>query len=103
MLKYFQHIVKQMRSSGWSVDLHEFRDKTPFGVKTFTNVIATLNPDAPRRMVIACHYDSKIDPPGFLAATDSAVPCAMILPPCSITTDDLSNIYSPRDTRACSS
>ena len=68
-----------MRSSGWSVDLHEFRDKTPFGVKTFTNVIATLNPDAPRRMVIACHYDSKIDPPGFLAATDSAVPCAMMM------------------------
>ena len=30
-------------------------------------------------MVIACHYDSKIDPPGFLAATDSAVPCAMML------------------------
>ena len=31
------------------------------------------------RMVIACHYDSKIDPPGFLAATDSAVPCAMMI------------------------
>ena len=30
-------------------------------------------------MVIACHYDSKIEPPGFLAATDSAVPCAMML------------------------
>ena len=30
-------------------------------------------------MVIACHYDSKIDPPGFLAATDSAVPCAMMI------------------------
>jgi len=29
--------------------------------------------------VIACHYDSKIDPPGFVAATDSAVPCAMML------------------------
>ena len=30
-------------------------------------------------MVIACHYDSKIDPPGFVAATDSAVPCAMMI------------------------
>ena len=30
-------------------------------------------------MVIACHYDSKIEPPGFVAATDSAVPCAMML------------------------
>ena len=31
------------------------------------------------RMVLACHYDSKIDPPGFVAATDSAVPCAMMI------------------------
>ena len=30
-------------------------------------------------MVIACHYDSKIEPPGFVAATDSAIPCAMML------------------------
>ena len=29
--------------------------------------------------MIACHYDSKIEPPGFLGATDSAVPCAMML------------------------
>lgn len=30
-------------------------------------------------MVIACHYDSLIKPVGFLGATDSAVPCAMML------------------------
>ena len=29
--------------------------------------------------MIACHYDSKIEPPGFQGATDSAVPCAMML------------------------
>ena len=79
--------------------------QTPHGVKDFTNVIATLDPEAPRRcfllkdfpsivvlvlvhqflvktnpfpfrMVIACHYDSLIKPEGFLGATDSAVPCA---------------------------
>ena len=31
------------------------------------------------RLVIACHYDSKIEPLGFLGATDSAVPCAQML------------------------
>jgi glutaminyl-peptide cyclotransferase len=28
---------------------------------------------------LACHYDSKATPYGFLGATDSAVPCAMML------------------------
>ena len=42
-------------------------------------MIATLDVDAPRRLVIACHYDSKRDPEGFLGATDSAVPCAQML------------------------
>jgi len=77
--KVRNHIVNEMRKSGWKVDLHNFRDNTPLGEYPFTNIIATLNPDAPRRMVIACHYDSKIEPKGFLAATDSAVPCAMML------------------------
>ena len=27
----------------------------------------------------ACHYDSKSSPPGFLGATDSAVPCAQMI------------------------
>jgi glutaminyl-peptide cyclotransferase len=48
-------------------------------MKDFTNVIATLDPEAPRRMVIACHYDSLLKPEGFLGATDSAVPCAQML------------------------
>ena len=46
----------------------------------FTSIIATLNPNAPRKLVIACHYESKIMEEGvFLAATDSAVPCAMMM------------------------
>ena len=31
------------------------------------------------RMVIACHYDSKLEPRGGVFASDSAVPCAMML------------------------
>ncbi len=29
--------------------------------------------------VLACHYDSKTTPAGFLGAVDSAVPCAQLL------------------------
>jgi hypothetical protein len=32
-----------------------------------------------RRLVLGAHYDSKITPTGFLGATDSAVPCSMML------------------------
>lgn len=51
-----------------------------FGQLTFTNLIARLNPSADRYLTLACHYDSKHMREGeFLAATDSAVPCAMML------------------------
>ena len=56
---------------------------SPIGVRNFTNIIATLYPGADRTLALAAHYDSKLFPPKngkyFLAATDSAVPCAMLL------------------------
>ncbi|KAM4628169.1 glutaminyl-peptide cyclotransferase-like a isoform 2-T2 [Polymixia lowei] len=73
-------------SAGWTVDLDSFLSPTPHGQVTFTNVIATLDPSAPRRLLLTCHYDSKALPPDprapekvFLGASDSAVPCAVIL------------------------
>ena len=58
----------------------QFQWPTPFGQKLFTNIIATLNPNACKRLVLACHYDSKyFENVDFLAATDSAVPCTMML------------------------
>ena len=68
----------------WTVTLDEFDDATPFGMKRFTNIIATLNPNARRRLIFAAHYDSKYFPDDgsgryFLAATDSAIPCAMLV------------------------
>ena len=64
--------------------MDEFDDATPLGTKRFTNIIATLNPNAPRRLILAAHYDSKYFPDDgsgryFLAATDSAIPCAMLI------------------------
>jgi len=73
------YISQRMKGLGWHVDNHEFEDRTPLGNRRFTNVIATLNPQAPRRMVLACHYDSLAKPEGFVGATDSAVPCAQLI------------------------
>jgi len=90
-------IIKTMKDLGWVVETDVFKDKTPFGVKEFSNIIATLPLKSatssssaqssgvastlpPRRLAIACHYDSKYYKDfKFLAATDSAVPCAMML------------------------
>ncbi len=65
---------------------NSFVSSTPKGKVTFTNVLAVLDPSAPRRLLLACHHDSKIlpaDPKNpkrvFVGASDSAIPCAMIL------------------------
>lgn len=72
-----------MREYKWDVKVQEFTMPTPLGPKNFTNIIATLNPKADRVLAFAAHYDSKILPvvkgKFFTAATDSAVPCAMLL------------------------
>ncbi|XP_072705002.1 glutaminyl-peptide cyclotransferase-like protein isoform X4 [Ciconia boyciana] len=81
-----QHIVGHLSALGaaWHLELDTFEAVTPRGLVTFTNVVATVAPAAPRRLVLACHYDTKVLPPGpgqqlFLGATDSAVPCAILL------------------------
>jgi len=89
-----QFLAKEMENLGWDIEQHSFNDRTPHGTKRFTNVIATLDPTAPRRMVIACHYDSLLNPEGFLGATDSAVPCAMMLNMAKTMKLELNNLKS---------
>lgn len=75
-----QFIIDQMQSLGWDVDTDKFSASTPLGKKTFENIITTLNEKASRRLVLACHYDSKYSREGtFVGAIDSAVPCAMLI------------------------
>ncbi|XP_030643189.1 glutaminyl-peptide cyclotransferase [Chanos chanos] len=81
-----QHIKSALGSlkAGWDVSEDKFQAHTPYGQMPFNNIIATLNPSAKRRLVLACHYDSKYYPPQwhgrvFVGATDSAVPCSMLL------------------------
>lgn len=79
--KVGNYIVNQMRGLGWDVTENVFADQTPvFGTLNFKNIIAKLNPDADRYLVLACHYDSKYTREHvFIGATDSAVPCAMMI------------------------
>lgn len=66
----------------WEVKLDAFSTRTPIGELGFTNIIATLDPHVDRRLVLAAHYDSKIidgSNTKFLGATDSALPCALLL------------------------
>lgn len=48
-----------MKALNWHVEEDSFTDLTPYGEKRFTNVIATKDPDAPRRVVVSAHFDSK--------------------------------------------
>ncbi|XP_030916208.1 glutaminyl-peptide cyclotransferase isoform X1 [Geospiza fortis] len=81
-----QHIKHRLQAlkAGWEIEEDTFQRYTPYGYKTFSNIIGTLEPSAKRHLVLACHYDSKFfgqqwQGRVFVGATDSAVPCAMML------------------------
>ncbi|EGW05351.1 Glutaminyl-peptide cyclotransferase-like protein [Cricetulus griseus] len=79
--KFLETTLRSL-SAGWHVELDPFTASTPLGPLDFGNVVATLDPGAARHLTLACHYDSKFFPPGsppFVGATDSAVPCALLL------------------------
>ncbi|GIY06495.1 glutaminyl-peptide cyclotransferase [Caerostris darwini] len=78
--KVRKYIFTEMQNLDWTVEEDVFTDRTPHGKKSFANIIATLNPNACRRLVIACHYDSLYNREyTFLGATDSAIPCSMMI------------------------
>ena len=74
------YLKQKAEEFGFTTEWDSFYDNTPMGRKPFHNIIATYDPMVHRRLVLACHYDSKILPGQvFVAATDSAVPCALLL------------------------
>ncbi|GAA5888242.1 hypothetical protein JCM6882_000334 [Rhodosporidiobolus microsporus] len=76
-------VEERFKGLGWHVEKDTFTDSTPYGQKTFTNLVFTHDPSAPRRLVLSAHIDSKYfpSPPEdqFVGATDSAAPCAMLI------------------------
>lgn len=84
-----EHFVTffQTKLPRWQIEFQNSTAKTPATGDAeipFVNLIATRDPPwAERgevgRLALVAHYDSKIVPQGFVGATDSAAPCAMIL------------------------
>lgn len=79
--KVQKFIKEHFEKLNWHIEEDTFYDMTPFGKKKFNNIIATKNVNATRRLVMSAHFDSKyFKPPNmFVGATDSAVPCAMLM------------------------
>ncbi|RWS24760.1 glutaminyl-peptide cyclotransferase-like isoform X1 [Leptotrombidium deliense] len=78
--KVQSYIKETMENLAWDVEFDKFTNNTPFGNMNFNNIIATHNPGACKRLVLACHYDSKYtETRKFVGAVDSAVPCAMMI------------------------
>ncbi|VDN81727.1 unnamed protein product [Brugia pahangi] len=75
-----EHLSRTLSALGFTIEWDLFDEATPLGMKSFKTLIATHDPSVPRRLVLACHYDSKVlEGKIFIGATDSAVPCAMLL------------------------
>lgn len=71
----------------WTIEFQNSTSTTPAtGNKQvpFVNIIITRDPPWTKpgdvgRLALVAHYDSKLTPVGFIGATDSAAPCAMIM------------------------
>ncbi|KAJ3332959.1 hypothetical protein HDU76_012456 [Blyttiomyces sp. JEL0837] len=73
-------LIDTFTNLGWNIEQDKFTDKTPIGKKEFNNIVVTKDPDAPRKIVLAAHFDSKwFEEFDFIGATDSAVPCAILV------------------------
>ncbi|ORY82798.1 hypothetical protein LY90DRAFT_697437 [Neocallimastix californiae] len=78
--KVQEFIVNHFKGLQWEMEIDTFENNTPLGIKTFSNYIFTKNPISERRIVLAAHYDSKyFKDKVFIGATDSAVPCAILM------------------------
>ena len=87
--KVLNHLVEFFRIylPEWDISFQNSTRKTPAtGDRDvpFVNMIATRDPPWTRpgevsRLTMVAHYDSKYTPSGFIGATDSAAPCAMLM------------------------
>lgn len=85
-----QHFVVNWFSTNlpkWKISFQNSTSTTPATKDSqipFVNIIITRDPPWARqedvgRLALVAHYDSKLKPDGFIGATDSAAPCAMIM------------------------
>lgn len=88
-----EYIADYMHNLGWSIEKDEFIDNTPHKPVKFVNIISRLNRNAARYLTFACHFDSK-EIHGFVGATDSAVPCAMLMNLAKVLKNDLQKVQN---------
>lgn len=72
---FIRDYFKDNLTSQWHAEIDSFEEK---GLN-FTNLIYTLGGPADKYIVLSAHYDSKIEPEGFIGAIDSAASCAILL------------------------
>lgn len=86
VLTHFVNFFQRSLPS-WNITFQNSTSVTPTSGGSqvpFVNLIATRDPPWTTdghvgRLALVAHYDSKLDPPGFIGATDSAAPCAMLM------------------------
>ncbi|KAF2438678.1 hypothetical protein P171DRAFT_154507 [Karstenula rhodostoma CBS 690.94] len=86
VLQHFVDFFKQ-ELPDWRLELQNSSSTTPTSKGQpvpFVNLIATRDPPNARvgdvgRLALVAHYDSKLEPAGFIGAIDSAAPCAMLM------------------------
>lgn len=84
-----QHLADFFRVNlpEWTLEYQNSTSETPVSKGKdvpFSNLIAYRDPPGARvgdvgRLTLVAHYDSKLEPEGFIGGIDSAAPCAMIL------------------------
>ncbi|KAF2473198.1 glutaminyl-peptide cyclotransferase [Lindgomyces ingoldianus] len=88
-LKVQHHFVEffQRELPKWTIEWHNSTATTPatgnvelpFGNLVFKREPPWVKPGGSNLLTLVAHYDSKYRPEGFLGATDSAVPCAILM------------------------
>ena len=55
--------MSHLQDLGWKLTQDKFVDKppAPYNQREFRNIIATHNHKSSRRLILACHYDSKVN------------------------------------------
>ncbi|MCJ1406825.1 hypothetical protein MMC19_000895 [Ptychographa xylographoides] len=84
-----EHLVDFFKTSlpKWTISIQNSTSKTPATGNRdvpFVNIIARRDPPWTEpgevsHLTLVAHYDSKYTPSGFIGATDSAAPCAMLM------------------------
>ena len=68
-----KYIISTLKALDWHIEEDEFHEDTPLNRTRFTNVIATKDPSASRRVVLSAHHDSKY----FANYPDNQVCCRL--------------------------